>query len=430
MTNDTLTGIFVQPSQRIFPDSQYEKAGAIITEDMSSADILLGVKRVADENNLIPDKSYMFFSHVIKGQQENMGLLQAILDKKIQLFDYEAIAEDVKDPVTGEVKKKRLVAFGKFAGIAGMIDTLQCLGRRLLASGYSTPFLNCSQAYMYYDLDDAKRSIVELGKHIGSDGLSISLEPLVFAFTGRGNVTKGALEIFNLLPHKMVTLEEARELKSKSGPHNCVYGLMVKQEDMVQKKKKMSSGSASEPFDVKHYRCNALEYESTFAEKVAPVCNVIVNGIYWDERYPRLLTKEEMSNLYRQGHKRYAQSFFNCLLLRCCLLSSLSFFLFSLFVICSLFAVGDISCDVGGSIEFLQHTTTIDKPYFSWNPLTNESVDEIADDTVAVMGVDILPTELSVESSKHFGDALLPLLKQMIVDGNSFEKLPPALVSV
>ena len=53
-------------------------------------------------------------------------------------------------------------------------------------------------------------------------------------------------------------------------------------------------------------------------------------------------------------------------------------------------------------------------------------MDEIADDTVAVMGVDILPTELSVESSQHFGDALLPLLKQMIVEG----KLPPALVSV
>ena len=57
-------------------------------------------------------------------------------------------------------------------------------------------------------------------------------------------------------------------------------------------------------------------------------------------------------------------------------------------------------------------------------------MDEIADDTVAVMGVDILPTELSVESSQHFGEALLPLLKQMIVDGNSFGKLPPALVSV
>ena len=73
---DKLTGIYVQPSQRIFPDSQYEKAGAVITEDLSKADILLGVKRVADEDDLIPDKTYMFFSHVIKGQPENMGLLK------------------------------------------------------------------------------------------------------------------------------------------------------------------------------------------------------------------------------------------------------------------------------------------------------------------------------------------------------------------
>ncbi len=74
--NDKLTGIYVQPSHRIFPDSQYEKAGAILTEDISHADILLGVKRVANEDNLIPEKTYMFFSHVIKGQPQNMGLLQ------------------------------------------------------------------------------------------------------------------------------------------------------------------------------------------------------------------------------------------------------------------------------------------------------------------------------------------------------------------
>ena len=210
---------------------------------------------------------------------------QAILDKNIQLFDYEAIAEDVKDPTTGKTKKKRLVAFGKYAGIAGMIDTLQCLGRRLLASGFSTPFLNCSTAYTYYDLDDAKSCIEKVGKHIHSDGLPMNLEPLVFAFTGNGNVTKGALEIFNLLPHKKVTLEEAKQLKNKLGPHSCVYGLMVKQDDIV----KRTTGSDNEPFDVKHYRCNPSEYESIFASNVAPVTNVLVNGIYWDERYPRKL---------------------------------------------------------------------------------------------------------------------------------------------
>ena len=104
------------------------------------------------------------------------------------------------------------------------------------------------------------------------------------------------------------------------------------------------------------------------------------------------------------------------------------------FLLASLFAVGDISCDVNGSIEFLDHTTTIDKPFFSWSPITNTAVDEITEDSVAVMGVDILPTELSVESSKHFSEALLPLLKQLVADDfsndhSSYENLPQELVS-
>lgn len=219
-------------------------------------------------------------------------MTQAILEKNIQLFDYEAIAEDVKDAATGQSKKRRLVAFGKFAGIAGMIDTFQALGRRLLAAGYSTPFLNCSPAYVYYDLDDAKRCIEEMGRHISSDGLPMSLEPLIFAFTGKGNVTNGALEIFKLLPHKMITLEEARSIKDSPGPHSCVYGLLVDQKDMVKK-----IDDVGEEFDVRHYRCNPSEYESIFASNVAPVCNVIVNGIYWDERYPRKCVKCAFSSM-------------------------------------------------------------------------------------------------------------------------------------
>jgi alpha-aminoadipic semialdehyde synthase len=208
--------------------------------------------------------------------------MQAVLDKKIELYDYEAIAEDIVDPLTGKLKKRRLVAFGRFAGIAGMIDTFQCLGRRLLASGFSTPFLNCCPAYMYYDLDDARRSIAEMGTRIRTDGLPMNLEPLVFAFTGKGNVTKGALEIFKLLPHKFITLQEAKEIKQMAGPNNCVYGLMIEQKDIVQKLNR-----PDEIFVVKHYRDNPSMYESIFASNVAPVCNVIVNGIYWDQRYPR-----------------------------------------------------------------------------------------------------------------------------------------------
>lgn len=192
-----------------------------------------------------------------------------------------------------------LVAFGKYAGIAGMIDTFQCLGRRLLASGYSTPFLNCPPSYIHYDLEEAKRCIIEMGNRIKNDGLSVN-EPLVFGFTGNGNVTRGALEIFQLLPHKMVSLEEAKELKNKPGPHHVVYGVRIQQPDIVKKMHSKSSHEKEE-LDVKHYRENPVEYESTFASEVAPYVNVIVNGIYWDERYPRLLTKEEAKDVYGAG---------------------------------------------------------------------------------------------------------------------------------
>ena len=74
-----LTEIYVQPSQRIFPNSQYADAGAIVTDDLSDASILLGVKRVVNEEDLIPNKTYMFFAHVIKGQTENMPLLQVTM---------------------------------------------------------------------------------------------------------------------------------------------------------------------------------------------------------------------------------------------------------------------------------------------------------------------------------------------------------------
>jgi alpha-aminoadipic semialdehyde synthase len=114
--------------------------GATVTEDLSPASLILGVKQVKIKD-LIPNKNYLFFSHVIKAQPENMPLLDDILAKNIRLFDYETITEGSKPG------GPRLVAFGKYAGIAGMIDTLQGLGQRLLLKGINSPFLTISNAY-------------------------------------------------------------------------------------------------------------------------------------------------------------------------------------------------------------------------------------------------------------------------------------------
>ena len=91
----------------------------------------MGIKEVP-VSQLIPGKTYLFFSHTHKGQRYNMVMLNEILSRKIRLVDYELMTNE---------KKQRLVLFGTFAGYAGMINAFNGLGDRLLAMGYHTPFL-------------------------------------------------------------------------------------------------------------------------------------------------------------------------------------------------------------------------------------------------------------------------------------------------
>lgn len=109
----------------------YINAGAIVQEDISEASVIFGVKQVPIEA-LIPEKTFCFFSHTIKAQETNMPLLDSILDKKIRLIDYERIIDE---------RGQRQVAFGKYAGVSGMINILHGLGLRLLALGHHTPFM-------------------------------------------------------------------------------------------------------------------------------------------------------------------------------------------------------------------------------------------------------------------------------------------------
>lgn len=107
--------IVVQSSDlRIFKDSEWRAVGCRVDDDISDCDLIIGVKQVP-ESELFEGKTYMFFSHVIKAQEENMSMLDAILRKNIRLIDYEKISDE-----TG----RRLVAFGKFAGNAGAIGGL------------------------------------------------------------------------------------------------------------------------------------------------------------------------------------------------------------------------------------------------------------------------------------------------------------------
>ncbi|KAE9602514.1 putative oxidoreductase [Lupinus albus] len=359
--------IIVQPStKRIHHDALYEEVGCEISQDLSKCGLIIGIKQPELEM-ILPDRAYAFFSHTHKAQKENMPLLDKILAERASLFDYELIV--------GE-NGQRLLAFGKFAGRAGMIDFLHGLGQRFLSMGYSTPFLSLGSSYMYPSLAAAKAAVISVGEEIATQGLPLGICPLVFVFTGSGNVCSGAREIFKLLPHTFVDpsrLSDLHKVDTDQSQHPSkrvfqVYGCVVTAQDMVEPKDPMKV------FDKADYYAHPEHYNPVFHEKVAPYASVIVNCMYWEKRFPQLLSYKQIQDLMRKG--------------------------------CPLVGIADITCDIGGSIEFVNRSTLIDSPFFRYDPITDSYHDDMDGNGVLCLAVDILPTEFAKEASQHFGNIL------------------------
>ncbi|EFC46262.1 alanine dehydrogenase [Naegleria gruberi] len=387
--------IVIQPSTtRAFGDEEYREAGCEINEDLSIAQTILAVKEVPAQL-LIPNKTYMFFSHTIKGQWYNMNMLDTILEKKIRLIDYERIVKEVEIPGTEKTVEERLVRFGPFAGNAGVIDTLHILGERLLTQyGYTSPFLSISYARNYISLEICKHALNEIGRKISQYGINKDLFPMTFVMTGKGgSVCHGMKEMIQQLQppeltHKTVeflrTPQELRALWEKKArgevtKEDCrkIYILICGPEYMVKHK------SQTQPFDKYDYYANPQDYEPIFHETIIPYTKVLLNGMYWDARYPRLITNKQAKQLIDQN--RFP-----------------------------LICVGDVSCDPGGSVEFLTKTTTISSPVY----VNNIKEDKILDDTVigegvAMLAVDHLPAEFPRSSSSLFGSHLFPFIPDL-----------------
>lgn len=370
---------YVQPSPiRIFKDSEYKSAGALISEDLSACDIVLAVKEIP-LSFFRKNGVYLFFAHIIKGQAYNMPMLQRMLDRKTTLIDYEKITNN---------KGQRLVFFGRFAGIAGMIDSFWALGQRLLAEGYETPFLMAKQAYRYSNLNAAKQAFLEIAARLKKTGLPKKLAPLVFGFAGYGHVSNGAQEIFNLFPHIDVPAEELPKIASQniiSTRH--LYKVVFKEQHLVKPVR------PDRKFKLHDYYQHPERYESRFPHFL-PHLDVLINAIYWDFRYPRLITKKYLRQNYQSGAP---------LRLR---------------------VIGDITCDREGSIECNLKTSDTGNPVYVYNPLTQEIKDGVIGEGPVILAVDNLPCELPVDSSVVFSNVLKEFIPSLLkVDfTQSFDK--------
>eukprot|EP00051_Salpingoeca_urceolata_P005632 m.75164 g.75164 ORF g.75164 m.75164 type:complete len:925 (-) comp14470_c2_seq4:94-2868(-) len=360
--------VLVQPSNmRIFTDDMYEQAGAIVTEDISEASLIVGVKEVP-LNQIVPDRTYMCFSHTIKAQEYNMPLLDAMVTNNVRLIDYERMLDE---------NGKRVIGFGRFAGCAGMIDLLRGLGDRLLGLGCTNPFLAMGYTDYYHSLSAAKTAVQLVGSNMLIAGAPHDFAPIIVAFTGRGKVTQGALEIFEELPHEYITVADL-PIVAKSGDTKTVYGVKLQKKDLAAHR---DPAVAAKGFDPTHYSQHPEEYLPVFHEKVAPYITALLNGMYWDNQFPRLLTRDQMKELYHTGGR--------------------------------LTAIADVSADPFGSIEFTEELTTISNPFLVYNPDTGESKYDWEAEGVLLGSVDNLPAELPLEASNLFGEMLTPYIPEL-----------------
>ncbi|MBO6879129.1 NAD(P)-dependent oxidoreductase [Winogradskyella sp.] len=237
---------------RVFPDQAYAKLGFEVTDDVSDADVMIGVKEVPIEN-LIPNKKYFYFSHTIKKQPYNRKLLLAMLEKNIEMFDHETIVND---------KGFRLIGFGRYAGLVGAYNGFRALGLR-------DGLFNLPKVETLADLNEVK---AELDK--------ITIPNIKILLTGTGKVAHGAKEILDHLGIKEIS--DALYLTSQ-----FTEPVYVMADVMEYAKRK--DGKVGDKWE---FYKDPTGYESNFMP-YAKETDYFIAGHFYGNNAPYLFTRED-----------------------------------------------------------------------------------------------------------------------------------------
>ncbi|XP_008578739.1 PREDICTED: alpha-aminoadipic semialdehyde synthase, mitochondrial isoform X2 [Galeopterus variegatus] len=283
----------------------------------------------------------------------------------------------------------RVVAFGQWAGVAGMINILHGMGLRLLALGHHTPFMHIGMAHNYRNSSQAVQAVRDAGYEISLGLMPKSIGPLTFVFTGTGNVSKGAQEIFNELPCEYVEPHELKEV-SQTGDLRKVYGTVLSRHHHLVRK----TDGIYDPVEYDKY---PERYISRFNTDIAPYTTCLINGIYWEQNTPRLLTRQDAQSLLAPSKSSVAG------VEGCPTLPH------------KLVAICDISADTGGSIEFMTECTTIERPFCMYDADQHIIHDSVEGSGILMCSIDNLPAQLPIEATEYFGDMLYPYVEEMIL---------------
>jgi saccharopine dehydrogenase (NAD+, L-lysine-forming) len=337
--------IFAQSSKvRCYTDKEYNMAGVEIMEDLCDCDFLLGIKEVRGDE-LIPGKKYLFFSHTRKMQPYNQALFRAMLDKKITLIDYECMEHE---------DGQRILGFGFFAGIVGAHNGMLAFGCRtkqfILPRVYKQP--NFRQLIHGY--------------------FGIKLPNMKVVITGSGRVAHGLLEVMNLLG--IIEVEPDEYLS-----RNFSYPVFTQLKGSLLYRHKKNGTYHREEF-----HSNPGSFECLF-KHYSEHSDLLLNGIYWDPRMPRLF---EWEDLLSPGFR--------------------------------IQTIADITDDKDGSIPCNLGDGTMENPVYGVNKKSRKRTEAYMEGSIDIMAVGNLPNELPRDASRYFGEQLIKyVLEDLFKEGSS-----------
>ncbi len=249
--------VVVQTSPvRAFTDKHYTDEGVEIVSDLAHCDIIMGVKEV-NISDLIPNKKFLFFSHTLKKQPYNRNLLHAVLDKKIQLIDYEVLKNSAN---------KRIIGFGRYAGIVGAYNGFRAFGLK----------------HQLYDLKQACACAdrVEMENELKKVSFPKNTK---IVLTGFGRVGNGAREIMKLVP-----IEELAPADFLAYNGEAAVFTQLEVNDYFER----IDGT---PFEKQTFYQTPELFQSAF-RKYAEHAQLYIACHYWSNKSPNILTNEDLSS--------------------------------------------------------------------------------------------------------------------------------------
>lgn len=328
---------------RRIKDVEYEDAGVQLVDNVQDCDILIGVKEVP-LSELIPKKTYFFFSHTIKMQPYNKELLQTVCDQGITLIDWECLTAQ---------NGNRIIGFGRYAGIVGTYNGLR-------AYGLKHKSFDLKKAHDCADREELEKEL-----------LNVKLPAIKILLSGGGKVAHGALEVLESLKIREIGIEDYLR-QTYDEPVFC----RIDFSDYLVRR----DGNA---FDTKAYYANPEDHVSYFM-RFAKVTNAFIAGHYWDSRAPFLFTREDVR--------------------------SPDF---------KIQLVADISCDIDGPVATTLRPSTIEDPFYGYDPMNELETTFDAPGAITVMAVDNLPCELPRDASKDFGEMFIGGVLPALVNGDA-----------